>query len=55
MSFGYAWEHKRDKLHPQGNVNIFCSGGVDFGRDDAGSVWCCFGFGDWELHSWKED
>ena len=34
----YIWEHKRDKLHPHGNVNIFCSGGVDFGRDDAGSI-----------------
>ena len=29
----YIWEHKRDKLHPHSNVNIFCSGGVDFGRD----------------------
>ena len=50
----YVWEKKRDKLHPHGNVHIFCSGGVDFGRDDAGSIWCRFGFGDWELHSWKE-
>ena len=51
----YIWEHKRDKLHPHDNVNIFCSGGADFGRDDAGSIWCRFGFGNWEFHSWKED
>ena len=51
----YIWEHKRDKLHPHSNVNIFCSGGVDFGRDDAGSIWCRFEFGDWELHARKED
>ena len=51
----YIWEHRRDKRHPHGNVKIFCSGGVHFGRDDAGSVWCRFGFGEWELHSWAED
>ena len=51
----YVWEHRRDKTHPHGDVKIFCSGGVDFGRDDAGSVWCRFGFGDWGLHSWDED
>ena len=51
----YVWEHRRDKTHPHGVVKIFCSGGVDFGRDDAGSVWCHFGFEDWKLHSWAED
>ena len=51
----YVWEHCRDKTYPHGDVKIFCSGGVDFSRDDAGSVWCRFGFGDWELHSWAED
>ena len=25
----YIWEHKRDKTHPHGKVNIFCSGGVN--------------------------
>ena len=51
----YIWEHKRDKTHPHGKVKIFCSGGIDFGRDDAGSVWTRFGFEDWELYSWVED
>ena len=51
----YIWVHTRGKSHPHGNVNIFCSGGVDFGRDDAGSIWSRFSFGDWKLHSWAED
>ena len=50
----YVWECARDKTHPHGNVNIFASGGVDFGRDDVGSIWTRFGFGKWELHSWAE-
>ena len=49
----YIWEHRRDKTHPHGKVEW--SGGVDFGRDDAGSVWTRFGFKDWELYSWAED
>ena len=51
----YIWEHRRDKTHPHGKVKIFCTGGVDFGRDDAGSVWTKFGREDWELYSWAED
>ena len=51
----YIWEHRRDKTHPHGKVKIFCSGGIDFGRDDAGSVWTRFGFEDWELYTWAED
>ena len=47
----YVWECARDKTHPHGNVKIFASGGVDFGQDDAGSVWTRFGFKKWELHS----
>ena len=34
----YIWERQRDKNYPHGNVRIFCSGGLDFGTDDAGSV-----------------
>ena len=51
----YIWEHRRDKTHPHGKVKIFCSGGVDFGRDDAGSVWTKFGREDWELYLWAEE
>ena len=52
----YVWEHTRDKSRPHGNVNIFCSyGSINYGRDDAGSIWCRFGFKDWELHSWAEE
>ena len=51
----YIWEHVRDKPHPHGKVKIFCSGGIDFGRDDAGSGLTRFGFEDWELYSWAED
>ena len=51
----YVWEHTRDKSHPHGNVNIFCSyGSINYGKDDAGSIWCRFGFKDWEFHSWAE-
>ena len=51
----YIWEHRRDKIHPHGKVKIFCSGGLDIGRDDSGSVWTRFGFEDWKLYTWAED
>ena len=51
----YIWEHRRDKTHPHGNVKIFCNFGIDFGNDDAGSVWSHFGFEDWKFYRWAED
>ena len=49
------WGRERDREHPHGQVNIFCSeGGISYGTDEAGSVWWSPSVGVWKLHSYKE-